>query len=66
MRWPHLVLLAALALSGCSWGDKDKARVLRVIDGDTIELADGRRVRYIGIDSPERDQPGYDSATACN
>lgn len=25
----------------------------RVIDGDTVELADGRLVRYIGIDTPE-------------
>ena len=25
----------------------------RVIDGDTIELSDGRPVRYIGIDAPE-------------
>ncbi|MFP4250109.1 MAG: thermonuclease family protein [Armatimonadota bacterium] len=25
----------------------------RVIDGDTIELLDGERVRYIGIDTPE-------------
>ena len=33
----------------------------RVIDGDTIELADGRLVRYIGIDTPEvrrRARPG--------
>ncbi len=28
-------------------------RVARVIDGDTIELADGERLRYIGIDTPE-------------
>ncbi|MFC1756513.1 thermonuclease family protein, partial [Patescibacteria group bacterium] len=27
--------------------------VRRVIDGDTIELDDGRRIRYIGIDAPE-------------
>lgn len=27
--------------------------VKRVIDGDTIELSDGRRVRYIGINTPE-------------
>ncbi len=27
--------------------------VQRVIDGDTIELNDGQRVRYIGIDTPE-------------
>lgn len=25
----------------------------RVIDGDTIELTDGRLVRYIGMDTPE-------------
>jgi len=28
-------------------------RVARVLDGDTIELADGRRVRLIGINAPE-------------
>ena len=27
--------------------------VRRVIDGDTVELADGRLVRYLGIDTPE-------------
>ncbi len=27
--------------------------VTRVIDGDTVELQDGRKVRYIGIDAPE-------------
>ena len=27
--------------------------VTRVIDGDTIELSDGGKVRYIGIDTPE-------------
>ena len=27
--------------------------VRRVIDGDTIELTDGRLIRYIGIDTPE-------------
>lgn len=29
------------------------AQVTRVIDGDTIELSDKRKVRYIGIDTPE-------------
>lgn len=43
--------------------------VVRVIDGDTIDVEiDGRvrRVRYIGIDSPERERPGYREATAAN
>ena len=34
--------------------------VVRVIDGDTIELDDGRRVRYIGIDTPETVHPDKD------
>ena len=28
-------------------------RVVRVLDGDTVDLEDGRRVRLIGIDTPE-------------
>ncbi len=31
----------------------DTARVIRVIDGDTIIIEGGYRVRYIGIDAPE-------------
>ena len=30
-----------------------EATVSRVIDGDTVELSDGRHVRYIGMDTPE-------------
>lgn len=33
--------------------EKEVVQVQRVIDGDTVELVDGRRVRYIGIDTPE-------------
>lgn len=32
----------------------EMVKVAFVIDGDTIELTDGRRVRYIGIDAPEK------------
>lgn len=32
-------------------------RVARVIDGDTIELETGQKVRYIGIDTPETKHP---------
>ncbi len=33
--------------------NRQEARVARVIDGDTIELANGQRVRYIGVNTPE-------------
>jgi micrococcal nuclease len=36
--------------------------VQRVIDGDTVELADGRRVRLLGINTPESEQPYYQEA----
>jgi len=31
----------------------DMVTVTRVIDGDTIEIGTGQKVRYIGIDTPE-------------
>lgn len=37
-----------------------KVKVLRVIDGDTIELENGQKVRYIGIDTPETVDPRRD------
>lgn len=40
--------------------DGELVKVKHIIDGDTIELADGRRVRYIGIDTPELNSSGLD------
>src|SRR3989338_1829624 len=37
--------------------DSDTFHVVRVIDGDTIELDGGIKVRYIGIDTPETVNP---------
>lgn len=42
-------------------GESAQVEVLRVVDGDTIEVAlDGRTedVRYIGVDTPETVKPG--------
>ncbi len=47
-------------------GDLETVTVAEVIDGDTIELSDGRRVRYIGMNTPERDQPYYKEASETN
>lgn len=38
------------------------SQVQRVIDGDTIVLQDGKVVRYLGINSPERNEPFYEEA----
>jgi micrococcal nuclease len=45
------------------------ARLSRVVDGDTVEVLIGdtiETVRYIGVDTPERDRPGYQTASAAN
>lgn len=47
----------------------DSATVTRVYDGDTVDVElDGRvyRLRYIGVDSPERDEPFYEEAVDFN
>lgn len=50
-------LAVALVVSVCPAGEAPApatiSKVERVIDGDTIELSTGRRLRYIGIDAPE-------------
>lgn len=46
--------------------EMEQALVARVIDGDTIELSDGSRVRYLGIDAPESGEYYASEATAKN
>lgn len=45
-------------------GPTEAAKVVRCIDGDTVELADGRRLRLVGINTPEKDRPLYGDAKA--
>ncbi|MEW5857600.1 MAG: thermonuclease family protein [Cyanobacteriota bacterium] len=44
----------------------EQAMVSSVIDGDTIELEDGRVVRYLGIDTPEYEEYFFQEATNRN
>ena len=47
----------------------ETATVTRIIDGDTIDVrlnGETQRVRYIGVNTPERDEPCYNEATAAN
>jgi micrococcal nuclease len=48
---------------------REAGQVVNVIDGDTIDVRIGGleyRVRYIGIDTPELDEPYYDQASEQN
>lgn len=38
---------------------EEKTIILQVLDGDTVVVAGGERVRLIGIDSPEENEPGF-------
>lgn len=46
------------ACEGKPSGPPAEALVVRVIDGDTLELAGGARVRLLGIDAPEMERDG--------
>jgi micrococcal nuclease len=48
-----LLVLGLLALGAAAAKAAEWLRVAYVNDGDTVVLADRRRVRYIGIDAPE-------------
>jgi len=41
-------------------------RVSRVIDGDTVQLEDGRKLRYAGINAPEEGEAYHHEATQAN
>lgn len=49
-----------------SRSNRDEAKVVYVEDGDTVFLDDGRKIRYIGIDTPEVGEPFYLEATNKN
>ncbi|MDO8729785.1 MAG: thermonuclease family protein [Candidatus Omnitrophota bacterium] len=59
--WAVVVLLCAAALARAVELQSDQtitaAVVQRAIDGDTVVLVGGERVRYIGVDTPELHHP---------
>ena len=64
-----LAVMASIAIGalGMSWltGPPELVGTARVVDGDTIDLCAGphcQRIRLCGIDTPEREQPGYGAA----
>jgi micrococcal nuclease len=77
-RWIVIAFLCG-ALTGCNievstgGGDDDSSgefyTVVRVVDGDTIEVRQGEvtyRVRYVGVNTPESDEVCYEDAVEAN
>ncbi|OFV68312.1 MAG: micrococcal nuclease [Candidatus Syntrophoarchaeum caldarius] len=60
-----IVITLALIFAGCLETERpiSTAVVTSVIDGDTVELQNGERVRLLGINTPEMGQPYYEEAT---
>ncbi len=57
-----LCLFTFAATADCSSSRYDESvAVKRIIDGDTLQLTDGRRLRLIGINTPERGKNGQAS-----
>lgn len=48
-----ILLFTLLSVPAAAADQPERAEVTKVIDGDTIEIKGGERVRYIGIDTPE-------------
>ncbi len=63
-----LILLASLCISvlPASVAADELVRVEKAYDGDTILLQDGRKVRYLGINTPEYQEPFYLKAKRLN
>ena len=61
-----LALVLTLLATSCSKINENAVLVTGIIDGDTIEIESGTKVRYIGIDTPEFGEPYYLEATEAN
>jgi micrococcal nuclease len=59
-----IVVLRLVEEIGPERGPSDRFVVAKIIDGDTIELEGGDRLRLLAIDTPESGEPLYDEASA--
>jgi micrococcal nuclease len=53
MRRKDLIIVLLAAFIGLSFTQESYRRVGNVLDGDTIQLENGEKVRYLGINAPE-------------
>lgn len=65
LLWPFRPLAADPIAAPDGLSSPETAAVAAVIDGDTVQLADGRRLRLAGIEAPKRNlAPGDAAMTA--
>jgi micrococcal nuclease len=57
-----LLLIRFVPEIGVDHSPADRFKVIHIIDGDTAELSGGDRLRLLAIDTPEKQEPFYDSA----
>jgi len=63
----HLIIVCLIiAIFSCIPQPASELLCTSVIDGDTIKLSDETTVRYLGIDTPEVDEPLGPEATGAN
>jgi len=50
-----VIIVLLIGLGFGIWGFENRlVEVIRIVDGDNIELSDGRRIRYINVDTAEK------------
>lgn len=63
----HLIIVyLIIAIFGCIPQPTSELLCTSVIDGDTIKLSDETTVRYLGIDTPEKDETFYQESVEAN
>lgn len=59
-KFRNFFVFIFILYSGSLWAEKIQGKVIRVLDGDTIEVLLGKkpvRIRLVNIDAPEKKQP---------
>jgi len=66
MKKTCFLVILLVILSGCSEKEGrqkiEGSLVERIIDGDTLALANGEKVRLVGINAPEKNEPCWEEA----
>ncbi len=57
-----IIMANTMVFSTISISKFEEVEISRIIDGDTLELDDGRKIRLVNINTPEKSRPHYEMA----